>query len=407
MPDQDISSEIRSPDISSDRNVLEPSGHVKSAMRKEGIAFASVEELKTKIKISTYKTNISLSKIHLNFTQEVEVFSRYLSWIKTHCDQYEIKIRNRALTQHHQQKLIDFEFLRIKNTVHKKMDNHFKKMLQILLEQVQFSEFSLESNPLYQRYKAFYQRNLKHLFVVTDFIKQIHYKPLGYAGDFRALDTIYQQVSTHSGLYERLLDDYTYNIALAKSVRSRSDFIYSELQRISKSEIQALSVASGAAEEVNLLANSSNIQSKINLTLLDFEKKALEFSEDRQITGIGQIQTKTLRANILDIIQGSAALETYDFIYSLGLYDYLKDGIFVKLTRKLYSLLNPGGRLIIGNMSPVDHARSYMSLIGGWNLLYRTKEELEILAKKIDVSGKNFSIQVDDIGAQLYLILHK
>jgi hypothetical protein len=58
-------------------------------------------------------------------------------------------------------------------------------------------------------------------------------------------------------------------------------------------------------------------------------------------------------------------------------------------------------------MSPVDHARSYMSLIGGWNLLYRTKEELEILAKKIDVSGKNFSIQVDDIGAQLYLILHK
>ena len=44
----------------------------------------------------------------------------------------------------------------------------------------------------------------------------------------------------------------------------------------------------------------------------------------------------------------------YDLIYSAGLYDYIpdaKDGVggAPQLTRMLFSLLNPGGRLLVGN----------------------------------------------------------
>jgi SAM-dependent methyltransferase len=78
----------------------------------------------------------------------------------------------------------------------------------------------------------------------------------------------------------------------------------------------------------------------------------------------------------------------YDLIYSAGLYDYLPDGQngrggVTALTSVLFSLLKPGGRLLVGNYlrpSPTSrhqpHHRAAMELYSRWHLRYRDIDEI-------------------------------
>jgi len=76
--------------------------------------------------------------------------------------------------------------------------------------------------------------------------------------------------------------------------------------------------------------------------------------------------------------------EEFDFIYSAGLFDYIKTYPLddskgtVALTKNLFDLLRPGGTLIVGNFNhnnPRD-LRFVMEYIYDWQLIYRDKHEV-------------------------------
>ncbi len=63
----------------------------------------------------------------------------------------------------------------------------------------------------------------------------------------------------------------------------------------------------------------------------------------------------------------------FDCIYSLGLFDYLKDRVAARLMEWFWSLLNPGGSILIPNFHPETLGRGWLEAVMDWWLVYRTE----------------------------------
>jgi extracellular factor (EF) 3-hydroxypalmitic acid methyl ester biosynthesis protein len=95
----------------------------------------------------------------------------------------------------------------------------------------------------------------------------------------------------------------------------------------------------------------------------------------------------------------------FDFIYSLGLFDYLNLRVAEAVINRLYQLLKPGGEIVIGNFNVTNPSRYYMEYWGDWVLLHRTEEEFRNLFKQ--TSEANVRVLYDDTGSQMFLDIQK
>lgn len=94
--------------------------------------------------------------------------------------------------------------------------------------------------------------------------------------------------------------------------------------------------------------------------------------------------------------------ETYDLVWSAGLFDYLDDRAFRFLLKKFLHIIKPGGQIVIGNFSPNNPSRDYMEF-GRWNLIHRDKEQLLQLAGACNVQKQKNTINSEPEGVNLFL----
>ena len=346
----------------------------------------------------------TIQKIHhskIEFTSTVNSIYRYLYVLKMVCNRYEIRIKNNYSSQE-VKTLIQNITLKHHSKIKKRLNQYFSKLNNCLFAELELSQGG--NKKFLESARKEFQKKLMPLFLCTDFITQIAYKPLGYAGDFRTLDAIYNR-SYSSSTYGRLLDMYMINIELGDSVRHRSEYITSHLETyIKHNPVNVLSLASGPCNEMgsfDRLATKYGVN--IDLSLLDIEKKALEFCE-KKAEGLKLSNITYYEQDILKF-KHSSSQSKYHLIYSLGLFDYLEDRLFSLLAVKMFNLLEEGGTLVIGNVSDRNPSRALLSLVGDWNRIHRNEQSLKLLTKNIDCSDRN--IEKDTTGIQLYLVLKK
>ena len=94
--------------------------------------------------------------------------------------------------------------------------------------------------------------------------------------------------------------------------------------------------------------------------------------------------------------------QTYDLIWSAGLFDYLDDKKFIFLFKRFLAMLNDGGTIIIGNVSPANTSRPYMEF-GEWFLNHRTKSELQSLAQQCGLGLDSITVEHEPEGYNLFL----
>jgi len=127
--------------------------------------------------------------------------------------------------------------------------------------------------------------------------------------------------------------------------------------------------------------------------------------------------TKGLRKILLPTRYSSKKLRAneFDLIYSAGLFDYIKTFAdknkgAVALTTRLFSLLKPGGRMLIGNISPKlsTGVKWAMECLCDWYLIHRTAEEVLDFARAIDISAiDSINVISEPTGVNWFLDIRK
>jgi CheY-like chemotaxis protein len=242
----------------------------------------------------------------------------------------------------------------------------------------------------YTSHQKFTQQELRELLLSAEINRRIYEKPLGYSGDYVVMSYIYDYHNDRQYLgpssYERLINHYTCTIPVSRSNIVRKELLKEKILRImaEKEGARVLSVGSGPARELTELLEENRIHQPLSFINLDLEKNALDYVRDKIEKIDGQkkrfLDIEYINRDIISIVKDKAlkqAIGDCDLVYASGLFDYLSNRMASRLTKELYQLITKGGDLIICNMSLENSThRGYYELLGGWDMVHRTKEEL-------------------------------
>jgi extracellular factor (EF) 3-hydroxypalmitic acid methyl ester biosynthesis protein len=233
-------------------------------------------------------------------------------------------------------------------------------------------------------------------------------RPRGYPGDAELIDYFY--FGNHP---EYMLPENTTQIGReifiwavqclgVKSIRQRRDYLSNALVNLAENTANAriLSIAAGHARELAPLANQLRM-SKLNFTALDQDEQSL-----KEIgTFFPFASVHLIKASVIDLLSGSLTTNQYDFIYSMGLYDYLPDSVTERLSEFVYTqLLAPGGTLLIANYTPKMEFAAFMEIFMNWELIYRDRLQVLQFARRIEKQNIE-KLSVESIADGLILVM--
>lgn len=289
-----------------------------------------------------------------------------------------------------------------------------------------FEEASRQIPPdLDAEYHSIVRQQLHPLMMCAPFIHHVYAKPLGFAGDYRALQKLIEPPFDGPTLYASLLNAWLVLSPAGTAYRHRLSLLEQELDAQSLRchdeghDLRVLSIGCGAANEIARFVANNDLCNSAEITLADFNPETIAFART-QVTKAQQQHwrlarisyvTTSIQALVADEARmcrrGLAALGPvarmagYDFIYCAGLFDYFSDRVCQRLLTMMYQMLAPGGRIVVCNFTPANPIRAFMKYVLDWSLIHRTQEELARLAP----ADAQASLSLSPGGVEVYLHL--
>jgi extracellular factor (EF) 3-hydroxypalmitic acid methyl ester biosynthesis protein len=226
-----------------------------------------------------------------------------------------------------------------------------------------------------------------------------YHKPHGYAGDFEIIEKIYGYhiaPDIHLANWDKFFQSH----GAAQAVRNRISFLLDQVWNIKtqhRRQTRILNVASGPGRDMyecfKIMGSSG-----IVFDCVDQDQNAINHASDlcREFSS----HVNFFHQNVFKF----TANQTYDLIWSAGLFDYFSDNLFKRVLKRLLPLLEKKGKLIIGNFSDQNPSQDYMEFFN-WLLQHRSVEKLRLLAQECNVLSHNISIQKEPEGVNLFLII--
>lgn len=214
-------------------------------------------------------------------------------------------------------------------------------------------------------------------------------KPFGYHGDFMIIDRIYRQVICSEPVYAKW-DQFFHQGDAPQAVRNRKTYFIDKLKNLGPGS-SVLNLASGPCRD--LAEYYSQSETAIDIDCVELDVKAIEYS--RSIL-CNEEPVRFMQSNVFKFMPE----QSYDLIWSAGLFDYLTDKEFRTLLRRFSGFVNPGGSLLVGNFNTDILSQDYMEF-GGWNLNYRDKNHLLSLAD--DIQATEITVEAEPLNVNLFL----
>jgi extracellular factor (EF) 3-hydroxypalmitic acid methyl ester biosynthesis protein len=132
------------------------------------------------------------------------------------------------------------------------------------------------------------------------------------------------------------------------------------------------------------------LANEADFVLLDFNEETLGYVRDQINRAKNQFsqQTRieTRRVSVHHLLRQNAHQEHFgpgpgfDLIYCGGLFDYLSEPTCQSLVHLFYDWLQPGGMVIVANMSDSKPFRNFIEFVLDWQLIYRDSGKMRALA---------------------------
>jgi extracellular factor (EF) 3-hydroxypalmitic acid methyl ester biosynthesis protein len=250
------------------------------------------------------------------------------------------------------------------------------------------------------------------------FAERAYYKPKGYAGDFMMIELIYRQQAEGDGKLGRLIDGWALNQVPPRAVRARRRLLGKliddtcrgvyRLRRAQGPPMRLMNLACGSARELFDIINVCDYSDRIEAICIDIDPEALQFANQHVNTGVHQASVKFMTENVIKWSMGRVAHDfgLQDLIYSSGLCDYLDDRLLLRMIKRCYEHLNPGGTLIIGNFSTSNPDRFFMDYLLYWRLIHRDEAKLRDLFSQTGF-GRQVDIVVEEEGLNLFAVARR
>lgn len=271
----------------------------------------------------------------------------------------------------------------------------------------------------HERHGFYFRKQLWNIILSAPFMARTNLKPRGYAGDSEMMTMLYSNDYQGESTFFKLMHKHPVEHPAAQAVRNRRHVIGKMLRNKRGTrydhpsrKLQVLSVACGPSREIGDILRSSDDCRCFDFTLLDQDQSALDeaarmIDKTEKKLGVG-IDTHYLNESVRTMLctrKLTKAWGQFDFIYSMGLFDYLTPKVASAVFRKLYQLLRPGGEIVLGNFHVSNPSKYYMEYWLDWVLYYRTERDMENLAK--DMPSARPEVFFDDTGVQLFLNVKK
>ena len=270
-----------------------------------------------------------------------------------------------------------------------------------------------------QALHGFYLRKqLWDIISCSAFMMRTNLKPRGYAGDSLMMRMIYENNYIGDSTFSKILYKISLEHPAAQAVRNRRAMIARMIKTrqaemsVSEGKLKFMSVACGCAYELQDLFISEEDLARYECTLFDQDSEALKEAKIN-VSNIEKkigykIDVSYIEDSVRTMLRSSDTVKqwgSYDFIYSMGMFDYLTPPVAKAVMTVMYSLLEPGGLLLVGNFHVSNQSRWFMEFWHDWVLYYRTEDEFLDLLQGIP--AQDVRVIFEDSGSQMFLTARK
>lgn len=242
-------------------------------------------------------------------------------------------------------------------------------------------------------------------------------KPRGYAGDYKMIELVYDNLPTigKSGI-GYYYDKYFLTNSYAVAVRNRKDmmkqFLYDFIINYNSPKIRILNLACGSCREIKELFSTNFFSDKeINIVCVDHDIEALKFAENSLSLLSQNIQVEYLEENILNFLSKPNVyiekLSRFDLVYSIGLADYFNDGLLKRFIKFSYDITIPNGKFIIAHKDIEKYKPVSPDWFCDWTFYPRNEEKLHDLIKSSKINNFYLKVEREESSKIFFFILTK
>ena len=270
----------------------------------------------------------------------------------------------------------------------------------------------------HERHGFYLRRHAWPYILASQFLWRINVKPLGYSGDAEMMRILYENRYVGATVFERLMHKHPISIPAAQAVRNRRRLVADTLRETearlrpaASDGFRFLSVAAGPAWELQDVFLGAEDCRRYRCTLLDQDPHALAAAREvvarlERVHGV-PLHVGYVQESVRTMLRPHVAerLGRHHFIYTMGLFDYLATPVARAVLAQLYRVLEPGGRIVVGNYHASNPSRVYMEYWGDWRLIYRTEQAMFEMAAELP--GAQAALEIDPSGCQMFLKVDK
>jgi extracellular factor (EF) 3-hydroxypalmitic acid methyl ester biosynthesis protein len=272
------------------------------------------------------------------------------------------------------------------------------------------------TRPQQEQHGFYFRKQMRDFILSSELLSRTNSKPRGYAGDSDVMRLLYANEFRGPTVFSQFMHKYPAELAAAQAVRNRRHLVSEWVReraakRTAENPLRVLSVACGPAEELQDILLSPDEVPRVTFQLLDQDPEALGQAHgviDALEKKLGKRpRAETLCTSVRTMQQGGSPIDdsVFDFVYSMGLFDYLTDTTATAVLTWLYGRLAPGGELVVGNFHSRNPSRTFMEYWADWTLWYRNEGELLRLADALP--GAQSRVTFEESGCQIFLHITK